>query len=409
MKIQFKKKWILIVVLVLIIGLVVVNATKGPKATEVETVAVKRGGIETLVSATGVVSEDTNRSVFVETGAKVNKVLVEKNEAVKAGQQVLDFDFTALNSQLSQARINLDVTKLNRQKMNVTTGNSQDATLLQVENTLKLAKENYERNLALYEVGGVSKVELDNSKISYDNAQATYDMQTSNKGTDSEILNKQIQLLEIQIGDLERTIQKLRDAMYSPIDGVVSSISVVDGGIASPGMALYTVVDNKNLEIKANVKEFGVKDIKVGQNVYITGDAFEGVTYTGTVKYIAPIAFQAQSMQGSETYIEVIIDVNETDTLLKNGLNVTCDIVSNKKDDVLTIPLGSFTEDNDNNKFVYIVENGAIKKTQVEVGLNSEDELEIVSGVTEGMEITKETKSTYEDGMKVTVKEASKK
>jgi multidrug efflux pump subunit AcrA (membrane-fusion protein) len=152
----------------------------------------------------------------------------------------------------------------------------------------------------------------------------------------------------------------------------------------------------------------GVKDIKVGQNVYITGDAFEGVTYTGTVKYIAPIAFQAQSMQGSETYIEVIIDVNETETLLKNGLNVTCDIVSNRKEDVLTIPLGSFTEDNDNNKFVYVVENGAIKKTQVEVGLNSEEELEIISGVPEGVEITRETKSTYEDGMKVTIKKEFK-
>lgn len=408
MKIQFKKRWILLIVVALVIGVVIANGSKGPKAIEVETVAVKRGGIETVVSATGVVSEDTNRSVFVETGVKVNKVLVEKNEAVKVGQQILDFDFSTLNSQLSQAKINLEMTRLNKQKMNVTTNDLKDAALLQIENALRLAKENYERNLALYEVGGLSKVELDNSKISYDNAQATYDMQTSNKGTDTEIVDKQIQLLEIQIGDLERTIQKLRDAMYSPIDGVVSSISVVDGGIASPGMALYTVVDNKNLEIKANVKEFGVKDIKVGQNVYITGDAFEGVTYTGVVKYIAPIAFQSQSMQGSETYIEVIIDVNETETLLKNGLNVTCDIVSNRKEDVLTIPLGSFVEDNDNNKFVYVVENGIAKKTPIEVGINSEDELEIVSGVTEGMEITKETKSTYEDGMAVTIKKESK-
>ena len=196
MKFQFKKRWILIIAIVLIISLAIINAAKGPKPIEVETVAVKRGGIETLVSATGVVSEDTNRSVFVETGAKVNKVLVEKNEAVKAGQQILDFDFATLNSQLSQAKINLEMTRLNKQKMNVTTGESKDATLLQVENALRLAKENYERNLALYEVGGVSKVELDNSKISYDNAQATYDMQFSNKGTDSEILDKQIQLLK---------------------------------------------------------------------------------------------------------------------------------------------------------------------------------------------------------------------
>ena len=104
-----------------------------------------------------------------------------------------------------------------------------------------------------------------------------------------------------------------------------------------------------------------------------------------------------------QSIIEVIIEVTDTDTRLSEGYNVTCDIVIGSKEDVLTVPLSSFMEDEDDNMFVYTVENGELKKIGITAGINSDDKLEVTSGLEEDMTIVSEINSTYKEGMKVEI------
>jgi HlyD family secretion protein len=400
MKIKIKKRYIVIIAIVLLIILSFIIGGNGNVVNTVKMVAVARGDVESIISVSGTVKEKSENNVYVDTNVKVKDILVDENAFVRKGQKIVDFDMDSLNSSLASLRINKEVLELNYKKATISDENGL-LSLVSTENAVTSAKDALERAEALYEVGAISKVEYDNAKTAYDNAKAGLTMSSSGMDYDLEVMEKNIQLTNIQINDLEKQISKLRTAMYSPKDGIISSINMKEGSYVAPSTPIYKIVNNSELEIKSEVKEFTVKSLSVGQKVYITGDAFDGYTYEGHIKSIAPIASTSVSYSTSQTTIEVIIDVDSKDTLLKSGLNVTCDIVTKSKENTLTIPVSSFNEDKDGNIFVYEVENGKLKKVFIETGIHSDEELEVISGLTEGEEIVKDMKSSFVEGMPV--------
>ena len=401
MKFKFKKRYIFIAVLVFVIALFFIGGSRGGVIPVVETVAVTRGNIESLVSISGNVREKNENNVFVENNIKVNKVLVDENDEVKKGQKIVDFDMETLYSNLESLKLNKEILELNYKKATISDENGM-LSLVSTENSTTLAKDALNRAESLYEVGAISKVEYDNAKTAYDNAKAGLTLSQTGITYDIDSMKKNIELSEINIKELERQISKLNTAMYSPVDGIVSGITMTEGAYAGVTAPIYKVVNNGELEIKCEVKEFTVKNLAVGQKVYITGDAFDGYTYEGHIKSIAPVASTVTGYTSSQTTIEVIIDVDSEDTLLKSGLNVTCDVVSNSSEDVLTIPVSGFSQDKDGNISVYTVENGMLKLVNIEAGIHSDELLEVKSGLKDGDKIVKTVKSSYSNGLKVT-------
>lgn len=401
MKFKLKKRYIFIVVAVLIIVCFLIGGSNGNVLPVVETVAVTRGNVESLVSISGNVKEKDENNVYIETNVKVKEILVDENDEVKKGQKIVEFDMDSMYSNLETLKLNKEILELNYKKATISDENGM-LSLVTTANSTQSAKDAYERAEALYEVGAISKVEYDNAKTAYENAKAGLTLSETGTTYDIDTLKKNIELANINIKEFEKQISKLNIAMYSPADGIVSSISMSEGAYAATTMPIYKVVNNNNLEIKCAVKEFTVKNLEAGQKVYITGDAFDGYTYEGHIKSIAPIASTVTSYTSSQTTIEVIVDVDSENTLLKSGLNVTCDVVSANSEDVMTIPVSSFSEDKDGNISVYKVENGQLKKIDIETGIHSDELLEVKSGINEGDKIVKTVKSSYADGLKVT-------
>lgn len=400
MKVKFKKRYVFIIIAVIIVLLIVVGIGSGTAAIQVGTAKVTRSDIESTVSISGIVREIDKYSVFPDASVKVKKVLVDKNETVKKGQKIVDLDLDSLTSSLKSLKLNKEISELNYEKLCQANENGA-LSLISTENSAQTAKDAYDRANALYEVGAISKVEFDSAKSAYENAKAGLDMARLSNTNDLEIMKKQIEISSIQISDLEKQISKLKNSMISPCNGVVSTLNVIDGGFATSGMAMYEVVNNDEVEIVCNVKEFTVKNLKVDQDVYITGDAFEGKTYNGYIKSIAPIAEKVAGANGLQTVVEVIIGVNDKETELKSGLNITADIIISKSEDALIIPITGFKEDKDGNTSVFVVENNILKSVPVEIGISSEDGIEVKSGVEEGQKIVENVKSSYADGMKV--------
>ncbi len=401
MKFKFKKRYIFIVAVVLVIVFFFIAGSKGGILPVVETVAVTRGDVESLVSISGTVKEKDENNVYIETNVKVKKILVDENDEVKKGQKIVEFDMDSMYSNLETLKLNKEILELNYKKATISDDNGM-LSLVATENSAQATKDAFERAEALYEVGAISKVEYDNAKTAYDNAKAGLTLSTTGITYDIDTLKKNIELASINIKEFEKQISKLNTAMYSPTDGIVSSITMSEGAYAGATAPIYKVVNNNNLEIKCAVKEFTVKNLAVGQKVYITGDAFEGYTYEGHINSIAPIASTVVSYTSSQTTIEVIVDVDSEETLLKSGLNVTCDVVSAKSEDTMTIPVSSFNEDKDGNILVYKIENGMLKSVSIETGIHSDEVLEVKSGINEGDKIVKTIKSSYTDGLKVT-------
>ena len=400
MKFKIKKRYIVIIAIILLIILFFIIGGNGNVVNTVKLVPVARGNVESIVSVSGTVKEKSENNVYVDTNIKVKDIFVDENDFVRKGQKIVDFDMDSLNSNLSSLRINKEVLELNYKKATISDEKGL-LSLVSTENAVSSAKDALDRAEALYEVGAISKMEYDNVKTPYENAKAGLTMSSTGMDYDLDVMKKNIELTNIQINDLEKQISKLRTAMYSPKDGIISSINMKEGAYVAPSTSIYKIVNNSELEIKCEVKEFTVKNLSVGQKVYITGDAFDGYTYEGHIKSIAPIASTNVSYSNSQTTIEVIVDVDSKDTLLKSGLNVTCDIVSKSKEDTLTIPVSSFNEDKDGNIFVYEVENGKLKKVFIETGIHSDEELEVISGLIEGEEIVKDMKSNFVEGMAV--------
>ncbi len=400
MKLKLKKRYIFFIVIILVIILFFLFGRGDGTLITVETVAVSRRDVESLTSISGTVCEKSENNVYIDTNIKVKDILVDENDEVKKGQKIVEFDMDSLYSNLSTLKINKEVQELNYKKATVSDEDGM-LSLVSTQNSTDSLKDAFERAEALYEVGAISKVEYDNARIAYDNAKAGLELSKTGMDYDVEVMKKNIELTQIQINDLEKEISKLSSAMYSPANGIISSISMSEGAFASPSVPIYKVINNDNVEIKCEVKEFTVKNLLVGQKVYITGDAFDGYTYEGHIKSIAPVASTVTGYTGSQTSIEVIVDVDSENTLLKSGLNVTCDVVFAESKNALTIPVTSFSESKDGEVFVYKIENGMLKSVSVENGINSDEYLEILSGLTEGDKIVKTIKSSYKEGLKV--------
>jgi len=392
---KFNKKTIIIIVVAVLA--ILLFLPKGEVVPTVSIASVVKDNIESTISTSGVVTAKTSRDLYPDVAVKVNAVYVEKNEEVKKGQKILDLDLDNLTSQLSQLKIQKELNEIQYNNL-LTTNENGNSTLMSMQNAVEKLQDAYEANLALFELGAISPKDLENSKKALDEAKSQQGEVTLNNEYNLTAMKKQIELAEININTLEKQIKNLKEMMASPIDGVISALNATEKSYISTAMPTYSVVNNDAFEIEVDVKEFTARNIEIGQKVYITGDAFDGITYNGVVKSIAPIATKNAVGQ---SIIEVIIEVTDTDTRLSEGYNVTCDIVIGSKEDVLTIPLSSFMEDEEDNMFVYTVENGELKKVGIAAGINSDDKLEVTSGLEENMEIVKEINSKYEEGMKV--------
>lgn len=363
----------------------------------VTTTSVIRDNIESTISTSGVVEAKVSRDLYPEVAVKVKAVLVEKNEEVKKGQKILELDLSNLTSQLDQLKIQKELTELQYNNL-LTTNENGNNTLMSMQNNVDNLQDAYDANLQLYELGAISKNDLENSKKALDQAKAQQGEMTLNNDYNLTATKKQIELAQINIDTLTKQLKNLKELMVSPIDGVISALNATEDAYISTAMPAYSIVNNDAFEINVEVKEFTARNIEVGQKVYITGDAFDGITYNGRVKSISPIAVKNALGQ---SIIDVVIEVTDTETRLSEGFNVTCDIVIGESKDTLIVPLSSFMEDEDENMYVYTVENNKLKKVVVEPGLNSDEELEIVNGLTDDMKIVSEINSNYKDGMKV--------
>ena len=109
---------------------------------------------------------------------------------------------------------------------------------------------------------------------------------------------------------------------------------------------------------------------------------------------------------GNETVVEILISVDGAGNVLKPGLNVTCDIAVIDKSGILLAPMEAITPDKDDNMMVFVVDEDTNRITQrtVSVGINSDMNVEILEGLSEGEIVVLDPQPSYSDGMSVKIK-----
>ena len=263
-----------------------------------ETEPARIDSIEITVTATGEIQPVYKVEVGTQVSGIVEKLYVDYNSHVKKGDLLAELDRSTLQEQVNQAQANLS----------------------NAQSSLTLAQQNYERVKALYDNKAATQASFEEASNQY--------IQAKNMVTTAK-------------SDLQRTQVNLSySRIYSPIDGIVLSKSVEQGQTVASSFStptIFTIANNLlQMQVEADVDEADIGQVKEGQVVTFTVDAYPNDIFSGTVKQIR---LEPKVTSNVVTYT-VIIDAPNPEEKLMPGMTASVSIIIEKESGV-TVPMES--------------------------------------------------------------------
>ncbi len=184
--------------------------------------------------------------------------------------------------------------------------------------------------------------------------------------------------------ELKQAQQALADLVVaSPIAGTVTVLDVAAGDSVHTGTALMKLQSNAGLQVVTPVDELDIGEVKPGQAVQVTANAFPGTVFAGTVATIAP---SAVTSNGVSTY-PVTVALRDAQNLLA-GMSVNATIQVASAQDVLRVPAQAVTTFGGSGRgIVRVMQNGQAVPTPVQVGLIGAEYAQIRSGLRVGQQV----------------------
>lgn len=248
---------------------------------------------------------------------------------------------------------------------------------------------------------------LETAKKDYENAVKQVESELSSLKKQAEQQRTISGLNDPQVIILQNLKDKLEYAVITaPCDGIITSVRAEEGLIAEG--PLFVIEDLNDLRISSYVGEYDITYVNEGMNATIRCDALDGTEYGGKVITVAPTSDASASNTGVNYKIET--EVDGEDGKLRVGMSAKVDIVSERKENVLTVTYDSLTTDEDGNDAVYIAEKGddgiwRARLIPVQIGLETDYEIEVISSeLKAGMLVLTDT-TLLSDGAVVMVNE----
>jgi len=200
------------------------------------------------------------------------------------------------------------------------------------------------------------------------------------RSTDIAVYEAQIKQAKAQMQQVAVQIQDMK--IIAPVAGTIIETNGNPGEIIDPGTIVVSMISNDPLQVKVNLSEVNVANVKVGQSVRITGDAIQG-ELQGTVTSVDP---SATIIQGSVYYLTTVT-FNKKSDQIKDGMTTNVWIKTGETKSTLVIPASAIQKDGENT-FVQIYDNKKVTNQNVTLGLKSQNGMiEIISGLSEGQQV----------------------
>ena len=356
---KISKIWIIVAaMLVVAIGSWIFSGGKKNKEIQFETEKIARANLQNSVTATGTIEPVTSVTVGTQVSGIVSKLYVDYNSKVTKGQVIAELDKTNLTSELNTAKANLS----------------------SAQSSLNYEKANHQRYETLYKKGLVSADEYENARLSYEKAV------------------QQVKTAQESVKKAETNLNYA--TITSPIDGVVLSKAVEEGQTVAASFStpeLFTIAqDLTNMRVIANVDEADIGDVKEGERVSFTVDAFPNDVFEGQVTQVRQ---EATTTNNVVTY-EVVISAPNEQLKLKPGLTANVTIYTAEKQGVLSVSTKAlrFTPtpetvgkmkiaDCKGKNKLWTKQGNTLQAHSVQLGMSDGIHTEILSGLAEGTEI----------------------
>ena len=354
-----------------------------------ETVHPEKEDISTSITATGTVQPVDTVAVGTQVSGTIKKVYVDFNSTVKKGQLLAQLDKSLLLAQVQQF----------------------NASLQQAKSNLVYQESTYNREKQLFDVGAISKAELETATNQYNVAKDNVN------GTLAQLQSAQKNLSYADI--------------YSPIDGTVLSRNISEGQTVASSFntpTLFTIAkDLTKMQVRASIDEADIGNVANGQRATFTVDAFPDKTFDGTVE---EIRLQSSVSANVVTYV-TIIDAPNGDMKLKPGMTANITVFTKDIPDALVIPSKAIsfrpdstiskvydierpvmhdrqssgkagsakgdstgrkqnrqaTDDSVKHAFVWVKNDSTITGKRITTGLNNETEVQVIAGLSPNDEV----------------------
>ena len=198
--------------------------------------------------------------------------------------------------------------------------------------------------------------------------------------------------------------KQINQKVTAPVSGKVSTINVAEGEAIDSDTPCAVISSSDTLQVKVAIYEDSIKNVKVGQTAVVTGQAFQNDRYTGTVTYISSSARQKYSGTSSETVVDALITLTDSDDSVKPGLTAKTKIQIGTKSECIIVPYDYVMQDDDNQEYVFLYKKGRAVKCNVETGKEYYDGFEIVSGLSSGDLVIKNPDNIQKSGISVTLR-----
>lgn len=359
-----KQKYIAAAFAVLLVGAIVwrvffateeATVDDTPLAVTVQQVAAQE--VQLPVTFTGSI-EGTQSAVISSTASgRVVEVLVEDGDYVTQGTPLLRMDAVAANNAVRSAA----------------------STVRQAQAKYDNERANYERQSGLYNVGAVAVQQLDTARTQM--LVAASDLETA----------------QANLADAQKQVADA--CVVSPVDGLVANRQVTGGQMLAAGSTAMTVEQMGEVYVTCQIEQQYVSYVTPGLAVEVRVDAYPDRVFTGTVEIVNPAADKDNRM------FLVKARVPNTDFALKPGMFVLAS-VKDQPERMLLVPKNC-VQSKKGLSYLYIVEDGKAKRVRVELGDDVGDNVQIVSGLTDGAQVILDQIDRLQDGRAVAVQEGS--
>jgi len=360
---------------------------------------------------------------------EVTEVLVEVGQRVEKGEVLVHLDDTAVRQQIKQAQAAYDAAKANvelsRQSLaeletrkaeaqadldeyreDVDKDKMQDK-LKKVNQSISELNKKMMTGMITEEIYEASMNELTNARdqltaaISQDamleQAVDAIDNAIKSLPFNEDTLNAQLNQASLAVSTAKDALDAVE--LKAPASGTVTSVLVSVGDFATQSVPPVTIIDTETLILQVPLTEYEVTRVAAGQQIELTVDALDA-EYVGTVEWVSP-AIDARTQS---YYARIRID--NADGHLKPGMYARAEIVVDRAADSVLLPKEALMREN-GAVYVYVIENGATRRTAVTLGLDDGYTVEILSGVKEGDTVVTKGQAYLNDGIAIEIIEGT--
>lgn len=394
--------------------------TKKISEKEIKVSKIEVGNLSSSLLYAGIVSPGEVVPVYIEAPSLVESVMARVGQEVEPGDKLLTFSTKSIIENDKELRINeLDIKDIELRIADLEGGSLKlelDNRMLEMKNleerikgderrlpvvlaesrTLRDKAEAYKKLLAADGVSSTEanraiteadkkEVELEDLKISlelnrqkFELSAVSFESLTRELQIEEAKLRSNLEKLELNNEILTRRAEQLKKPLEAPVSGVITSIDVVEGSNAFSGQRLLSISPKGESTVRVEVPLYQVGTVQQNQKAIVRTNSIEGdLQYEGVVTRVSNVARESQLGGKRDKVIEVEVVV-AMDNKLMPGFITDVEISNDSVRDVATVSSFSVIDDGDKS-YVYIVENGRIKKEEVKLGLKTSTEYEVLN------------------------------